>query len=180
MAKRGIGQAELEWNSKASYEWQLHDMSAASGRVHFALFNTRKNLYLVEQLKAGMDLGWYGEAPLSFSLSLNAQQITQGWVPYLGKFPIFGSAGGILLSVANAGSQGVTLMFLKPGTNTSQCSNWAATASCAGDRDDRATDENYLWRGHSCPADQFFGLRRGPPSGTIIPLTFINITYRLN
>ena len=78
-AKRGIGQAELEWNSKASYEWQLHDIvSAARGRVHFALFNTRKNLYLVEQLKAGMGLGWYGEAPLSFSLSLNAQQITQG------------------------------------------------------------------------------------------------------
>lgn len=176
---RNNGQAELSWSTNPSYEWQLHDMSASNGRVHFALFNTRKGLYLVEKLKPGMDLGWHGEAPRSFSLGLSAQQITQGWIPFLGKFPIFGTGRGNLLSVANAGGQSVTLFFVKPGFSTSQCSDPNATERVGPGAAMTALQMKTLY-GSATPALPINFLACVGAPGLNISTTFINITYRLN
>ena len=88
---RGDVKAELEWTNTPVYEWQIQDQSASGGRVHFALFNSRVKKYLVYKVQNyGINLGWLvaptPPQPQSFSLAMTAQQITNGWVPYLGTF----------------------------------------------------------------------------------------------
>ena len=130
--KRGDTEAELEWSSTPVYEWQIQDQSASGGRVHFALFNNRVKKYLVHQFKNyGINLGWLNNAPpmpQSFSVPMSAQQITNGWVPYRGSFGQ--NTKGNLLTVQNA-SQSATLLFVKPGKSTTDCSDPNATVRVA-------------------------------------------------
>jgi hypothetical protein len=113
--------AELEWTSTPSYEWQLRDQKGTSV-ASFALFNSRVRKYLVLQGKTrGINLGWLNDMPTgpqSFSVTLSAQPIIQGWVPYRGSFGQ--NTRGSLLTVRNA-SGSATLIFVKPGQSTSSC-----------------------------------------------------------
>ena len=181
--RRTDGKPELTWSNSVSYEWQLHDLTPANGRVRFALFNERKGKYLVEQLKTGMDLGWYGEtpAPLSFSVALSAQPVIQGWVPYLGKFPIIGTANGNLLSVTNAGGPSVTLFFVKPGFSTTQCGNANATVVVGPGAKMTPAQMQTLY-GSATPGFpiNFLACVAAAPGQNVLPLTHINITYRVN
>jgi hypothetical protein len=123
--------AELEWSNTPAYEWQLRDQKGTSV-ASFALFNRLAGKYLVLQSKTrGINLGFFKESASSaqvFSVSLNPQQIIQGWIPYLGSFDP--KTGGVLLSVQNA-SQSATLMFVKQFRSTHDCSVPDATVRVA-------------------------------------------------
>jgi hypothetical protein len=178
---RGDTKAELEWSSTPVYEWQLQDQSASAGRVHFALFNSRVKKYLVHKVQNyGINLGWLNEAgptTQSFSVGLSAQQITNGWVPYLGSFGQ--NTRGMLMSVQNA-SQSATLMFVKPGKSTSDCSDPNATLRVAP-RAMMSTDQMKMLYGSATPRLPInFLACLTTPTPQSISLTFLNISYKLD
>lgn len=57
----------------------------------------------------------------TFTLNLNRQEISQGMIPYFGRFPVFGSIPNGKLIKVKLLSQWPTLHFLKPGFNNSDC-----------------------------------------------------------
>lgn len=179
--KRGDSKAELEWGTTPMYEWQIQDQSASGGRVHFALFNDRVDKYLVYQVKNyGINLGWLSQgppAPKSFSVALNAQQITQGWVPYTGNFGQ--NTRGNLLTVENA-SQTATLMFVKPGKSTINCGDPTATIRVAPRAAMTADQLKTLYGSASPRLPINFLACLTTPTPQSISLTFLNITYKLD
>jgi hypothetical protein len=184
--KRGDTEAELGWSNTPVYEWQIQDQSASGGRVHFALFNDRVDKYLISQTKNyGINLGWLNNTPpappttQSFSLALSPQQITQGWVPYLGRFPILGTANGNLLTVQNA-SQRATLMFVKPDKRTIDCSDPNATVRVAPSGL-MTTDQMKTLYGSATPRLPITFLAcLATQTSQSIGLTYVNITYKLD
>jgi len=178
---RGDVKADLEWSSTPVYEWQVHDQSASGGRVHFALFNNRVKKHLVYKVRNyGINLGWFNaapQAPQSFSLALKAQQINQGWVPYLGSFGQ--NTRGNLLTVQNA-SQNATLLFVKPGKSTNDCSDPNATLRVAP-RAMMTADQMKTLYGSATPrlAISFLACLTTPTPQSI-SLTYLNLTYKLD
>jgi hypothetical protein len=178
---RSDTKAELEWSNTPVYEWQLQDQSASGGRVHFALFNSRVKKYLVHKVQNyGINLGWLNEsapAPQSFSLALRAQPITQGWVPYLG--PFGQNTRGNLLTVQNA-SQNATLLFVKPGKSTTDCSDPNATVRVAP-RGMMTPDQMKTLYGSASPRLPInFLACLTTPTPQSISLTYLNLTYKLD
>ena len=178
---RSDTKAELEWTSTPVYEWQLQDQTSSGGRVHFALFNSRVKKYLVHKVQNyGINLGWLNDtAPpsQSFSVPLSAQQIINGWVPYLGSFGQ--NTKGNLLSVQNA-SQTATLLFVKPGKSTADCSDPSATLRVAP-RAMMTADQMKLLYGLATPRlpTKFLACLTTPTPQSI-SLTFLNISYKLD
>lgn len=178
---RGDVKAELEWSNTPVYEWQIQDQSASGGRVHFALFNTRVKKYLVYKVQNyGINLGWLIDTtpqPQTFSLAMTAQQITNGWVPYLGNFGQ--NSKGNLISAQNA-NQTATLMFVKPGKSTNDCSDPTATVRIApGGK--MAPDQMKILYGSTIPRLPInFLACITTPKQQLIRLTFLNITYKLD
>ena len=178
---RGDVKAELEWTNTPVYEWQIQDQLASGGRVHFALFNSRVKKYLVYKIQNyGINLGWLIDttpAPKSFSVGMPAQQITNGWVPYLGNFGQ--NSRGNLLSAQNA-SQTATLLFVKPGKSTSDCSDPSATVRIAP-RGMVTADQMKILYGSTTPRLPIkFLACITTPMPQSISLTFLNITYKLD
>jgi hypothetical protein len=179
--KRGDALAEVEWSRTPAYEWQLRDQSPNAGRVEFALFNKRVNKYLVRTaVSDGIGLGWFNEnprVPQSFSVALNAQPVNQGWVPYQGNFGQ--NTKGSLLSVQNA-SQNATLLFVKPGKSTNDCSDPKATVPVAG-RATMTPDQMKTLYGSATPrlAINFLACLVTPTTQSL-SLVFINLTYNLD
>jgi hypothetical protein len=175
--RRGDAKAELEWNRTPVYEWQVHGQSGA----RFALFNDRVDRYLVHQFKNyGINLGWLAEGPApvqTFSVGLAAQPIVQGWVPYLGSFG--GGTQGNLLSVQNA-SQSATLLFVKPGRQTSQCGDPSATVPLAPRASLTADQLKALYGAATPRLPVTFLACVTTPTPQSISQTFVNITYRLD
>lgn len=178
---RNETKADLEWSNSPVYEWQLQDQSASGGRVHFALFNSHYKKYLIYKVQNyGINLGWLndtGPSSQSFSVGLSAQPITNGWVPYLGSFGQ--NTRGTLLSVQNA-SQSATLMFVKPGKSTNECSDPNATLRVAP-RAMMTADQMKTLYGSATPRlpINFLAclITTTPQS---ISLTFLNISYKLD
>jgi len=178
---RGDVKAELEWTNTPVYEWQIQDQLASGGRVHFALINIRVKKYLVYKIQNyGINLGWLIDttpAPKSFSVGMPAQQITNGWVPYLGNFGQ--NSRGNLLSAQNA-SQTATLLFVKPGKSTSDCSDPSATVRIAP-RGMVTADQMKILYGSTTPRLPIkFLACITTPMPQSISLTFLNITYKLD
>lgn len=178
--ERGPWKAELEWSASPVYEWQLRDQTG-SAVAGFALFNDRVDKYLVSQFKNyGINLGWLeDQTPVtqSFSVALSAQPVTQGWVPYAGSFGA--NTRGTLLTVQNA-SQSATLLFVKPGKSTNDCSNPSATVPVAP-RATMTADQMKALYGLATPrlgVDFLACLTTPTPQS--ISLTFLNLTYRLD
>jgi len=178
--ERGDSKAELEWSNTPVYEWQLHDQSASSGRVYFSLFNNRVKKYLVHKVQNyGINLGWLTETQTaqSFSLALTAQPITQGWVPYLGRFGQ--NTRGILLTAQNA-SQSATLLFVKPGKSTTDCSDPTATLRVAP-RGTMTQEQMKILYGSATPRLPInFLACLTTPNSQSISVTFLNLTYKLD
>ena len=182
---RGDVKAELEWTNKPVYEWQIQDQSASGGRVHFALFNTRVKKYLVYKFQNyGINLGWLvaptSPQPQSFSLAMTAQQITNGWVPYRGTFGQ--NLKGNVISVQNA-NQTATLMFVKPGKSTNDCSDPTATVRIAP-RAMVKPDQMKILYGSATPRLplNFLACITTPTMQSTQPITvtFLNITYKVD
>jgi hypothetical protein len=175
--RRGETKAELEWSSTPVLEWQVHRQSGN----RFALFNDRVDRYLVYQYKNyGINLGWLAPGPppvQSAGVGLAAQPIVQGWVPYLGTFG--GGLKGSLLSVQNA-SQTATLLFVKPGRQTSQCSDATATVPLPPGASLTADQLKTLYASATPRLPATFLTCLTTPTPQSISLTFVNITYRLD
>ena len=172
-------QAELEWTRTPAYEWQFHDQKKETNVASFALFNSRVKKYLVLQGKVrGIDLGWFDTSPpMSFSVAMTAQQVIQGWVPYLGTFPGFGISTGNLLTVQNA-SQNVTLFFVKPGKSTINCGDSDATVRVAPAATMTADQMKTLYG--SAPPRLPINFLACISTPTPTSITFLNITYKLD
>ncbi len=174
---RHESEAELTWTNTPEYEWQIHDQSARNGRVYFALFSNRKKKYLVHKVQNyGINLGWLDNAATaikSFSVPMSAQAIINGWVPYLGTF----GGKGNLVSVQNA-SQTATLLFIKPGKSTSDCSDPMATVRVAPLAMMTGDQMKTLYGSASPPFPISFLACLTTPTTQSISLTFLNITYR--
>lgn len=172
--------AELEWSSTPVYEWQLRDQKGTSV-ASFALFNTRTGKYLVLQSKTrGINLGFFNgtsPSPQVFSVTLSPQQIVQGWVPYRGSFGQ--NTRGNLLSAQNA-SQSATLMFVKPGKTTNNCSDSNATVR-VGPGAMMTTDQMNVLYGAVSPRlpINFLACLTTQTSQSLGP-TRLNITYKLD
>ena len=178
---RGDTKAELEWTSTPVYEWQLQDQATSRGRVYFALFNSRVKKYLVHKVQNyGINLGWLNDAgpsSQSFSVALSAQQIVNGWVPYLGSFGQ--NTKGSLLSAQNA-SQTATLLFVKPGKSTTDCSDPNATLRVLP-RAMMTADQLKLLYGATTPRLPIrFLACLTTPTPQSIGVTFLNISYKLD
>jgi hypothetical protein len=175
--KRGDWKAELEWDRSPVYEWQVRGQAGA----RFALFNDRVDRYLVHQVKNyGINLGWLAEGPppvQTFSVGMSAQPVTQGWVPYLGSFG--GGTKGSLLSVQNA-SGSATLLFVKPGKQTSQCGDPSATVPLAPRASLTAQQLTALYGSATPRLPVTFLACVTTPTPQSVSLTFVNITYRLD
>jgi hypothetical protein len=114
---------------------------------------------------------------LIFSLAMTAQQITNGWVPYRGTFGQ--NIKGNLLSVQNA-SQKATLLFVKPGQSTSNCSDPNATLRVAPSGMMTA-DQMKLLYGSATPRPAInFLACITTPTPQPIAITFLNITFKLD
>lgn len=179
---RGDVKAELEWTNTPAYEWQIQDQSASGRRVHFALFNSRVKKYLVyKEQNYGINLGWLAQTPpqpQSFSLAMRAQQITNGWVPYLGAFGQ--NIKGNVISVQNA-SQKATLMFVKPSQSTVNCSDPNATVRVAPRGMMTADQMKILYRSATPrPPINFLACLTTSTPTQLITVTFLNITYKLD
>lgn len=176
---RGDSKAELEWSDTPVYEWQIQDQSASGGRVYFALFNTVLKEYLVYQSKNyGINLGWLRHTrPRSLTVAMKAQQITQGRILYLANFGGQKKSGN-LLSVQNA-SQTATLMFVKPGRSTNDCSDPRATVRIAP-RAMVTADQMKILYGVATPLLPIkFLACITTPAPQSISVTYLNITYKL-
>jgi len=127
-------------------------------------------------------------SPQMTTVTLERQQVTQGPIPYLGRFPAFGTIQpGRVLSIQNPQRPGfdtITLFFVRPGHSTTECGNASAVVQ--------------LNQGQTTTPAQMtsaFGVAQ-PPFSTLSPLNFlacasttsgqllntiqINITYQLN
>ena len=171
--KRGQWKAELEWSKTPVYEWQVRGQQGN----RFALFNDRVDRFLVYQVKNyGINLGWLETgppAPQTASVALTAQQTTQGWIPYLGRL----GGPGTLLGVQNA-SQTATLLFVKPGKSTNDCSDPNATVRVAPGATMTAEQRKTLYGAETpgLPVPFLACVTTATPQS--ISLTFLNVTYR--
>jgi hypothetical protein len=171
--------AELEWTNTPAYEWQLHDQKGTSV-ASFALFNSRVRKYLVLQSKTrGINLGWYKTptGPQSYTVAMSAQPVTQGWIPYRGTFGV--GTRGVLLSARNS-SPSATLMFVKPGSSTSMCSNPTATLRVAPRAAMTADQMKTLYGSETPRLPITFLACISAPTSQSISLTHVNITYKLD
>jgi len=174
--QRGDAKAELDWSRTPTYEWQVRGQDGAQ----FALFNDRVDRYLVYQFKNyGINLGWLtGPPPVqSASVGLSAQQITQGWIPYLGTFGA--GSQGRLLTVQNA-SQSATLLFVRPNHSTTECGNPSATVPVAPRASLTPAQMTELYGSATPRLGVTFLACVTTPTPQSISLTFLNITYQLD
>lgn len=72
--------------------------------------------------KSGFTIGWLSNLTHTASVPMQAQQVTQGFVPFLGAFGGGVNFSAILIDVRNP-PNGPWLSFVKPGFSTTQCGN---------------------------------------------------------
>jgi len=176
---RGDNKAELEWSNTPVYEWQLQNQSAPSGRVHFALFNSRVKKYLVYKVQRyGINLGWFVEPPpqpLRLRFPIHPRVITNGWVPYDSTFGQ--GIKGKVISVQNADQK--ALEFVKPVQLTNNCSESILRVRVApGGK--LTADQMKLLYGSATPRTpiSFFACIRMPTQS--IYATFLYVTYMVD
>jgi hypothetical protein len=121
---------DLDWAAGAAYQWRLVP-GVTPGSV--GLYNTRRGDYVVYgEQTFGVDLEWFKEyqrrnnlsssfALHSATVTLVAQQVEEGFVPFLGNFGGgTGAQGETLRSIKNPLGN-VAILFVKRGHNTNQC-----------------------------------------------------------
>lgn len=129
----------LTWSSTPRYEWKI-DADAGSGAT--SLYNTVARDHVVYgQRPFGINLRWLKDlrrdlaqnAPGSLhdaTVTLRAQPIVQGYVPFLGTYGGGVNFNAVLTKVANPPG-GAPLFFVKPGYSTEQCGTAAAVTHLA-------------------------------------------------
>jgi hypothetical protein len=125
---------DLVLSNTPSYEWHLvgEPPGTPIANGSFALWNSATNRYLVASHQTwGVSLDWKSDTSTSTgaiqnaSVTMTAQPPVQGYVPFLGYFGGGPGNTSVLTQVSNSG-YGVTLFFIKPGHQSSECGNSSA------------------------------------------------------
>jgi hypothetical protein len=130
---------DLVLSNKPSYQWYVLGGQPGSPIANgkFALWNSAANGYLVAAHQTwGVSLDWYktpGESTGTVhnaSVRMTAQPPVEGYVPFLGYFGGGPGNNSVLTEVSNS-PYGVTLSFVKPGHQTSECGDSNAVVTLA-------------------------------------------------
>lgn len=122
---------DLVLSDQPEYQWYLVGAPAGSpiANGQFALWNSATNRYLVAAHQTwGVSLDWKRDPGQSTStvqnasVTMTAQPPVQGYVPFLGYFGGGPGNTSVLTQVSNS-PYGVTLFFIKPGHQSSECGN---------------------------------------------------------
>lgn len=176
------------WAYVAKYEWSW----SATVDNRIALFNTTRGDYLVSDVHSVPfgQVNWHTrsipvpvepEEPVSeiktASVRMNAQQVVQGYVPFLGSYGGVGN-NDTLIEVNNPQAHNVPLFFVKPGYSTSQCAQPAATIPLPPGASLTASQMTTLW-GSAAPS---LGIKRNflACAATTHEAVFVNVKYRDN
>jgi hypothetical protein len=130
---------DLVLSSTPVYQWYV--LTDTPGRPiepsgAFALWNSAANGYLISRAQTwGVDLDWDKPAGSTPSLQIasvwmTAQPPVQGFVPFLGYFGGGPGNTSVLTQVSDSG-YGVTLFFIKPGHQSSECGDSSAVITLA-------------------------------------------------
>jgi hypothetical protein len=165
------------------YDWEFRDVSVAGGSVHFALWNVSKQRYLVRRATTdGIGLGWYSEssgqgAIHDATVTMTAQPVTQGFLPFLGYYGGGVNFNSVLTEVRNA-TNNAYLSFVKPGHSTQECGNSSAVILLAPGAALTAAQMTALY-GSATPSLQnriaFLACAGGATNASSV---FLNIKYR--
>lgn len=129
----------LTWSRNPVYEWRV-ETDARTGRA--SLYNTDARDYVVYGERSfGINLRWLKDvqreaaqnAPGSLhdaTVSLNAQPVIQGYVPFLGFYGGGVNFNAVVTRISNPAG-GAPLFFVKPGRSTEQCADPNATTYLA-------------------------------------------------
>ena len=168
---------DLKWSRTAVYEWNARVDDA--GRL--ALFNAKKRAYVVYgDRPMGINLRWLSgmSSPggvKTASVTLTAQPIIQGYVPFLGSFG--DNVRGTLTKVSNPFPD-IVVNFVKPGRSTNNCGDPAAIVTL-GPRETLTSAEMTAAFGASAPRLPVTFLACGT-SNTVLRVVYVNIEYRLD
>jgi hypothetical protein len=180
---RVIG-VDLGWSRSPRYQWKV--ARSASGEV--SLYNTSARDYLVHGVRGeGINLAWLSGVKLAMdgngvgsihkaTVFMNAQVVTQGYLPFLGTYG-GGGTKAVLTKVANA-QPNVHLNFVKPGFSTTQCGQNGATLRLGASETMTPAQMTTLW-GSATPAlatpVQFLACVVGSNANIVL----VNIEYRV-
>jgi hypothetical protein len=127
-------------SSTSQLKWQTAPDNAAEWIVaidpatkHASLYNTRKADFLV--FDRANKVGWLskqaGQGTVhDASVTMSAQPVTQGFLPFLGYFGGGVNFNAVLTEVRSASGNG-HLSFVKPGHSTQECGNASAVIGLA-------------------------------------------------
>lgn len=174
----------LTWSSTPHYDWRV-ETDARSGAT--SLYNTDARDHLVYGERSfGINLRWLKDvrraaaqtAPGSLhdaTVTLRAQPVIQGYVPFLGTYGGGVNFNAVLTKVTNP-SGNVLLAFVKPGFSTEQCGSPSAVTTLAPGATMTAEQMRTLY-GSAQPS-----LRNGVTflacAGTQASAAFLNVQYR--
>jgi len=122
---------DLVLSDKPEYQWYLVGAPAGTpvANGQFALWNSATNRYMVAAHQTwGVSLDWKSDPGQSTStvhnasVTMTAQPPVQGYVPFLGYYGGGPGNTSVLTQVSNS-PYGVTLFFIKPGHQSSECGN---------------------------------------------------------
>lgn len=129
----------LTWSSSPSYQWKV-DANPSTGAT--SLFNTATGDYVVYgERPTGINLRWLRDVRRAAqqngagslhdaSVTMTAQPVVQGFVPFLGRYGGGVNFNAVLTKVSNP-PNGAPLAFVKPGFSTTQCGNPSAVTTLA-------------------------------------------------
>ncbi len=129
----------LTWSRTPSYQWKIGS-DPASGNT--SLYNTVAGDYVVYgERPVGINLRWLKDvrrteqqnAPGTLhdtTITLNAQPVIQGYVPFLGYYGGGVAFNAVLTKISNPAG-GAPLAFVKPGHSTTECGSDSAVTALA-------------------------------------------------
>jgi hypothetical protein len=178
---------DLKWSKTPGHQWKV-GVDPVTGAM--SLYNTVISDYLVYgQRSFGVNLRWLkdverdaAQTPPASSVRdatvwMRAQQVIEGYVPFVGQFGGGVSFDGALLKVSNPAG-GAPLLFVKPGYSTEQCGNPSAVTYLAPGTTMTSAQMTALW-GSAQPS-----LKNAIPfvacAATNASTVFVNIQYRLD
>lgn len=167
--------SQLKWQTSATntYEW-VAAIDPATKRM--SLYNTRKRSFLV--FDRANKIGWVTQPGQGMvhdaTVTMTAQPVTRGFLPFLGYFGGGVNFSAVLTEVRNASN--AYLSFVKPGRSTQDCGNANAVIVVAPNTPLTAAQMTTLY-GSATPSLQnriaFLAC-----AGTNASSVFLNIKYR--
>lgn len=135
----------LVWSANRRNDWRITGGTPGTP-VHtgdkFGLLNLTNNQRLVYcERPYGINLRWAKDCtraasstgPFKFSGWMQQQVIVQGYVPYVGTFPVFSANPAVRVDKLFFPTQWPAMLLIKPGRSSLECGNPAAVVRVWGD-----------------------------------------------